>query len=123
MRISDWSSDVCSSDLPTLKPAITDLHYTVPSGLMAPGNGKLVRKVDKNGWTTWNWHARSIPTYGTVLAVCPRPVMRGASERQLAHTLPPGCSSPPGAEQRPAERSPYFPRTAPVWQDGLGSAP
>src|SRR3546814_20951183 len=47
-------------DHPTLKPAITDLHYTVPAGLMAPGNGKLVSKVDKNGWTTWNWHARSI---------------------------------------------------------------
>src|SRR3546814_34334 len=52
-------------DHPTLKPAITDLHYTVPAGLMAPGNGKLVSKVDKNGWTTWNWHARSINTYGS----------------------------------------------------------
>ena len=26
---------------------------------MAPGNGALVSKVEKDGWTTWNWHARS----------------------------------------------------------------
>src|SRR3546814_21187362 len=56
-------------DHPTLKPAITDLHYTVPAGLMAPGNCKLVSKVDKNGWTTWNWHARSLHNSGPCLDV------------------------------------------------------
>ena len=33
---------------PTLKPATSDLNYTVPTGLMAPGNGAFVGKVDKD---------------------------------------------------------------------------
>src|SRR3546814_7923531 len=38
MRISDWSSDVCSSDLISLLGAMAILGATTATGLMAHGN-------------------------------------------------------------------------------------
>src|SRR3546814_951962 len=32
MRISDWSSDVCSSDLPTFAPRGTNANFIQPAG-------------------------------------------------------------------------------------------
>ena len=55
---------------------------------MAPGNGALVSKVEKDGWTTWNWHARSIHTYGSVLDVGPYKVLEGDYESRFGNTHP-----------------------------------
>src|SRR3546814_5083656 len=37
MRISDWSSDVCSSDLPNAKSSLHKAHLAPDAGLQAPG--------------------------------------------------------------------------------------
>ena len=85
-------------DHPTLKPATSDLHYTVPAGLMAPGNGALVGKDEKDGWTTWNWRARSIHTYGSVLDVGPYKVLEGDYASQFGNTIPMRFYYLPGEE-------------------------
>ena len=45
-----------TSDHPTDK-ATYDFDITVPEGLVAVANGRLVRDRTKDGWTTWTWKA------------------------------------------------------------------
>ena len=110
-------------DHPTLKPATSDLHYTVPAGLMAPGNGALVSKIDKDGWTTWNWHARSVHTYGSVLDVGPYKVMEGDYKSRFGNTIPIRFYYLPGEEQQAAELFAEFPRTLEFWENVIGPYP
>ncbi len=110
-------------DHPTLKPAISDLHYTVPAGLMAPGNGALVSKVEKDGWTTWNWHARSIHTYGSVLDVGPYKVMEGDYKSRFGNVIPMRFFYLPGEEKQAAELFAEFPKTLTFWEAVIGPYP
>jgi aminopeptidase N len=110
-------------DHPTLKPATSDLHYTVPAGLMAPGNGALVSKIDKDGWTTWNWHARSVHTYGSVLDLGPYKVMEGDYQSRFGNTIPMRFFYLPGEEQPAAELFAEFPRTLEFWENVIGPYP
>jgi aminopeptidase N len=110
-------------DHPTLKPATSDLHYTVPAGLMAPGNGALVSKIDKDGWTTWNWHARSVHTYGSVLDVGPYKVMEGDYKSRFGNTIPMRFYYLPGEEQQAAALFAEFPRTLDFWENVIGPYP
>src|SRR3546814_8096664 len=90
---------------------------------MAPGNGKLVSKVDKNGWTTWNWHAPSIHTYGSVLDVGPYKVMKGDYKSKFGNTIPMRFYYLPGEEKQAAELFAEFPRTLRFWEDVIGLYP
>lgn len=110
-------------DHPTLKPATTDLHYTVPTGLMAPGNGAFVSKVEKDGWTTWNWHARSIHTYGSVLDVAPYKVLEGDYRSRFGNTIPMRLYYIPGEEKDAAELFAEFPQTLDFWENVIGPYP
>ena len=110
-------------DHPTLKPTTTDLHYTVPTGLMAPGNGVLVSEVEKDGWTTWNWHARSIHTYGSVLNVGPYKVLAGEYQSRFGNTIPMRLYYIPGEEQDAAELFSEFPQTLDFWENVIGPYP
>ncbi len=110
-------------DHPTLKPATSDLHYTVPAGLMAPGNGTLVSKVEKGGWTTWNWHARSVHTYGSVLNVGPYKVMEGDYKSRFGNTIPMRFYYLPGEEKQAAELFAEFPQTLDFWENVIGPYP
>lgn len=110
-------------DHPTLKPATTDLHYTVPTGLMAPGNGSLVSKIDKDGWTTWNWRARSIHTYGSVLNVAPYKVLEGEYESRFGNIIPMYLYYIPGEEKEASELFGEFPRTLDFWENVIGPYP
>jgi aminopeptidase N len=110
-------------DHPTLKPATSDLHYTVPAGLMAPGNGALVSTIEKDGWTTWNWHARSVHTYGSVLDVGPYRVMEGDYKSRFGNTIPMRFYYLPGEEQQAAELFAEFPRTLDFWEHVIGPYP
>ena len=110
-------------DHPTLKPATSDLHYTVPSGLMAPGNGALVSTVDTNGWTTWNWRARSIHTYGSVLNVGPYKVLEGEYKSRFGNTIPMRLYYIPGEEVDATELFAEFPQTLDFWENVIGPYP
>ena len=110
-------------DHPTLKPATSDLHYTVPAGLMAPGSGALVSKEEKDGWTTWNWRARSIHTYGSVLDVGPYKVMEGDYASRFGNTIPMRFYYLPGEEAKAAELFAEFPQTLDFWENVIGPYP
>ncbi len=110
-------------DHPLLKPATSDLHYTVPTGLMAPGNGALVSKIDKDGWTTWNWRARSIHTYGSVLNVAPYKVFEGDYTSRFGNTIPMRLYYVPGEEKEAADLFAEFPQTLDFWENVIGPYP
>jgi aminopeptidase N len=110
-------------DHPTLKPATTDLHYTVPTGLMAPGNGSLVGREDKDGWTTWHWRARSVHTYGSVLNVAPYKVLEGDYASRFGNTIPMRLYYIPGEEAEAADLFAEFPQTLRFWEDVVGPYP
>ena len=110
-------------DHPTLKPATSDLHYTVPAGLMAPGSGALVAKDERDGWTTWHWRARSIHTYGSVLDVGPYKVMEGDYQSRFGNTIPMRFYYLPGEEKQAAELFAEFPQTLGFWENVIGPYP
>ena len=110
-------------DHPTLKPATSDLHYIVPTGLMAPGNGAFVSRVDKDGWTTWNWHARSVHTYGSVLDVAPYKVLEGDYKSRFGNVIPMRLYYVPGEETDAADLFNEFPQTLDFWENVIGPYP
>src|SRR5215204_4175609 len=110
-------------DHPTLKPATSDLHYTVPTGLMAPGNGAFVSRVDKDSWTTWNWRARSVHTYGSVLDVAPYKVLEGDYKSRFGNTIPMRLYYIPGEETDAADLFREFPQTLDFWENVIGPYP
>ena len=90
---------------------------------MAPGNGALVSKVDKDGWTTWNWHARSIHTYGSVLNVGPYKVLEGDYKSRFGNTIPMRLYYIPGEEKDAADLFAEFPQTLDFWENVIGPYP
>ncbi|GAW41492.1 Aminopeptidase N [Brevundimonas sp. SH203] len=76
-------------DSPHGEPARVDLHITVPSDLSAPSNGRFLGKVDHgDGWTTWNWSAKSPNTYAIALNVGPYEAVTGDYRSRFGNTIP-----------------------------------
>ncbi len=110
-------------DHPTRKAALVDLHYTVPAGLMAPGNGVLVSKVEKKDWTTWNWRARSPHTYGMVLDIGPYLVLESDYASRYGNKIPMRFYYLPGEEEKAQKLFSEFPQTLRFWEDVIGPYP
>ncbi|WP_312597567.1 M1 family metallopeptidase [Brevundimonas sp.] len=76
-------------DSPHGEPGQVDLHITVPSELSAPSNGRFLGKVDHgDGWTTWNWLAKSPNTYAIALNVGPYEAVTGEYSSRFGNTIP-----------------------------------
>ncbi|WP_395944451.1 M1 family metallopeptidase [Brevundimonas sp.] len=76
-------------DSPHGEPGRVDLHITVPSDLSAPSNGRFLGKVDHgDGWTTWNWSAKSPNTYAIALNVGPYEEMTGEYRSRFGNVIP-----------------------------------
>jgi aminopeptidase N len=110
-------------DHPTRKPALVDEHYIVPTGLVAPGNGAFMGKSEKAGWTTWNWRARSLHTYGAVLDVGPYKILEGKYESRFGNSIPLWFFYLPGEEDEAAELFREFPQTLDFWETVIGPYP
>lgn len=110
-------------DHPRHRAAWVDLHYTVPTGLMAPGNGSFVSKVEKKGWTTWNWRARAPHTYGMVLNVGPYLVLEGDYASKFGNKIPMRFFYLPGEETKAAALFAEFPKTLEFWENVIGPYP
>ncbi|WP_375403745.1 M1 family metallopeptidase [uncultured Sphingomonas sp.] len=76
-------------DFPTAEPAVVTLHLTVPAGLKAPSNGKLLG-VDRlsGGRTRWNWRVRNPNTYGVALNVGPYKELSAPYRSRYDNTVP-----------------------------------
>ena len=76
-------------DSPHGEPGRVDLHITIPSTLSAPSNGRFLGTVDHgDGWTTWNWSAKSPNTYAIALNVGPYEEVSGQYESRFGNTIP-----------------------------------
>ena len=76
-------------DHPLAEPGRVDSHITVPTGLVAPGNGRFVGKTDHDdGWTTWNWTARQPNTYAIALDVAPYAELTADFHSRFGNTIP-----------------------------------
>lgn len=76
-------------DSPLYEPGHVDLHITVPSNLAAPSNGRLVSTVDHgDGWTTWNWSARSPNTYAIALNIGPYEMISADYRSRFGNVIP-----------------------------------
>lgn len=75
-----WIGVACESDGASLwwplkdhtadEPDSMRLHYTVPKGLVAVGNGRLEAKEEKGNKTTFNWHVSyPINTYNVTVYI------------------------------------------------------
>jgi aminopeptidase N len=75
-------------DFPTGEPALVDLHITVPKGLKAPSNGRLLG-VDTlpDGRTRWNWRARQPNTYAVALYAGPYEEISGTYRSRYGNTI------------------------------------
>jgi aminopeptidase N len=58
-------------DHPTGKAKLVDEHITVPSPLVAAGNGVAMGMDEKDGWRTWHWRTKNPSTYGISINVGP----------------------------------------------------
>lgn len=76
-------------DFPRGEPDLVDLHITVPAGLKAPSNGKLLR-VDMlaDGRTTWHWRARSPNPYDIALNIGPYQELRTDYRSRFGNSFP-----------------------------------
>jgi len=76
-------------DYPTYEPSKVTLHITVPKGLKAPSNGKLL-SVDQldDGRSTWNWEVRDPTLYGISLNVGPYEEVSGPYQSRYGNTIP-----------------------------------
>ncbi|TPG12401.1 M1 family metallopeptidase [Sphingomonas oligophenolica] len=90
-------------DFPTGEPALVTLHITVPKGLKAPSNGKLLG-VDQlpDGRTRWNWQVKHPNTYAIALNVGPYEEISGTYQSRYGNTIPMYYWYLPG-EKRQAE--------------------
>lgn len=76
-------------DFPAGEPGVVTLHITVPAGLKAPSNGRLLG-VDTlpDGRTTWNWRASHPDTYGIALNVGPYEELSGSYRSRFGNVIP-----------------------------------
>lgn len=76
-------------DFPAGEPALVNLHITVPKGLKAPSNGKLLGvETQPDGRTTWNWSAKHPNTYGIALNVGPYEEISGTYKSRFGNEIP-----------------------------------
>ena len=76
-------------DHPTGEPGAVTLHITVPKGLKAPSNGRLLG-VDTlpDGRTTWHWRVKHPNTYAVALNVGPYEELSGTYQSRYGNTIP-----------------------------------
>ena len=67
---------------------LLDLAVTVPEGLVAAGNGALVREVDNGDTTTFHWRARDPSNYGVTLQIGPYELAERSYESRFGNTIP-----------------------------------
>ncbi len=76
-------------DHPMGEPARVDMHITVPKGLSAPANGRLVGVQEHgDGSTTWHWSTRDPNTYAITLNVGPYQELTGQYQSRYGNSIP-----------------------------------
>jgi aminopeptidase N len=75
-------------DHPTGKPKLVDEHITVPSPLVAAGNGIAMGMDEADGWRTWHWRTKNPSTYGISINVAPYQLLSGDYRSRYGNVIP-----------------------------------
>jgi aminopeptidase N len=113
-------------DFPEGEPDAATLHITVPKGLKAPSNGRLLRvETLPDGRTTWHWQARHPNTYAIAINVGPYEEVSGSYKSRFGNTIPmhywyiPG----PGAKEKAEGLFAEFAPTLDFFESTIGPYP
>ena len=113
-------------DFPEGEPDMATLHITVPKGLKAPSNGRLLRvETLPDGRTTWHWQARHPNTYAIAINVGPYAEVSGSYRSRFGNTIPlhywyiPG----PGAKEKAEGLFAEFAPTLDFFESTIGPYP
>jgi aminopeptidase N len=75
-------------DHPTGKAKVVDEHITVPSPLVAAGNGIAMGMDEKDGWRTYHWRTKNPSTYGISINVAPYQLLSGEYRSRYGNVIP-----------------------------------
>lgn len=75
-------------DHPMGKPLEVVEHVTVPSPLVAAGNGIAEGVDEHDGWRTWHWRAKMPNTYAIALNIGPYEVLQAEYKSRYGNTIP-----------------------------------
>jgi aminopeptidase N len=75
-------------DHPQGKAKLIDMHITVPSPLVAAGNGIAMGMDEKDGWRTYHWRAKNPSTYGIALNIGPYEMLSGEFDSAFGNKIP-----------------------------------
>jgi aminopeptidase N len=75
-------------DHPTGKAKQVDEHITVPSPLVAAGNGIPMGMEEADGWRTWHWRTKNPSTYGISINVAPYQLLSGEYRSRYGNAIP-----------------------------------
>jgi aminopeptidase N len=111
-------------DFPRGEPDMVDLHITVPAGLKAAGNGKLMG-VDTlaDGRSVWNWRARSPNPYSVTLQIAPYQEAKGTYRSRFGYTMPMTYWYLPGRDKKAQGLFAEFAPTLDFYESLIGPYP
>lgn len=75
-------------DHPLGEPREVVQHITVPSPLVAAGNGIAEGMDEKNGWRTYHWRASNPNTYAIALNIGPYELLQADYRSRFGNTIP-----------------------------------
>lgn len=75
-------------DHPQGEPLVVVQHVTVPSPLVAAGNGIAEGMEEKDGWRTYHWRAKQPDTYAIALNIAPYELLQGDYKSRFGNTIP-----------------------------------
>jgi aminopeptidase N len=111
-------------DFPTGEPGVVTLHITVPNGLKAPSNGRLIG-IDQlpDGRTRWNWRVRHPNTYAIALNVGPYEEISGSYKSRYGNTIPIYYWYLPGEKEKAQGLFAEFAPTLDFYESMIGPYP
>ena len=75
-------------DHPQGEPLQVDQHITVPSPLVAAGNGIAMGMDEKDGWRTYHWRTRNPNTYAISLNIGPYELLQADYKSRYGNIIP-----------------------------------
>jgi aminopeptidase N len=75
-------------DHPAGKAKQVDEHITVPSPLVAAGNGIALGMDEADGWRTYHWRTKNPSTYGISINVAPYKLLSGEYRSRYGNVIP-----------------------------------
>lgn len=110
-------------DHPTGKPKLVDEHLTVPTPLVAAGNGVALGVDQSEGWRTYHWRIKTPSTYGIAINVAPYKLLSGEYKSRYGNTIPLRLYYLPQSEQQARELFKEFAPMLDFFESTIGPYP